>query len=443
MALDIFFYLTLLPYYFIVYRVLKRWVPLLSLSGLFLILNFIFIVIPGYFNYRGGVIYDTDSAISATAYILYYLQALIPPFAIYTSWRLSGPPILTVRARPEGKLIFLVALLSVIAYDIAYIVYNAAQIPLINIFNGNFDLVSLYRSELTHGFSGTDAPWYFAYYRIFTKDLFFLLSIPCFLFARFWRSAPKSLAFCGLLFMLLMHVEKAYLLFVIAAIYLAHSEFRPPTIKVAAAITTIVVLLSVVVTYTLYSESLAEALAYLPLRLSAQTGYVVSQLDVFGQYGFLGLKGVRLGLFDRLLSIDYVDIPTLTFSEVHPDFVATGITGSSAGSSMAELYMIAGYIAPMLFFLSIYILAQIDKNFRIFATTDIRGGSEFLSRLSKSFYIYFVCFYALEPVTSIFGVLSPITVFQPPLLLAVLLYALFFRLGLRRGKHVAAAISRR
>jgi hypothetical protein len=429
-ALDILFYLTLVPFYVVVSKVLRPWMPVLSLSGLFLILNFIFVVVPGYFNYRGGVTYDANSEISVTAYVLYYLQALIPPFAFYASWRLSGPPILRVRRRLGVKPIFAVALLAVIAYDVVYIIGNAAQIPLINIFSGNFDAVALYRSALTHGFTDTDAPWYFAYYRVFTKDLIFLLSIPCFLFARFWRSIPKALAFVALLFMLLMHVEKAYLLFLFAALYLAQSDFRPPSLKTVVTIAVSIVALSVIVTYALFSETLSEAFTYLPIRLSGQTGYVVSQLEVFDQYGFLGLRGVRLGIFDRLLSIDHVDISTLTFSEVHSDLAAAGIAGSSAGSSMAELYMVAGYISPIFFFLSMFVLAQIDKNFRVFATTFL-GKSDFDSRLAKSFYIYFVCFFALEPVTSIFGVFSLATIFQPSLLLAVLLYALFFRVSFR------------
>jgi hypothetical protein len=436
-VLDIFFYLTLVPFYVASYRVLKRWVPVLSLSGIFLILNFIFVIIPGYFNYRGGILFEADAEINTTAYVLYYLQGLLPPFAIYASWRLSGPPILTVRRRLGVKPIFAGVLLAVIAYDIVYVAYNTAQIPLISVFDGNFDAVALYRSELTHGFSDTDAPWYFGYYRLFTKDLTFLLAIPYFLFARFWRSVPKSLAFVALLFMLLMHVEKTYLLFLFAALYLAQSDFRPPSSKTVAISALSVVALSVIVTYALFSETVSEAFLYLPIRLSGQTGYVVPQLDVFAQYGFLGIRGVRLGIFDRLFSIDPVDVSSLAFSEVHSDLAAAGIEGSSAGASMAELYMIAGYIAPIIFFLAIFLLAQVDKNFRVFATT-FPGTSGFDVRLAKSFYIYFVSFYALEPVTSVFGIFSPVTFFQPSLLVAVLLYALFFRVGFRSSASILA-----
>lgn len=433
--LDILFYLTLVPLYVVAYKVLKRCVPVLSLSGLFLVLNFVFVIVPGYFNYRGGVIYEPTSPISVTAYVLYYLQAFLAPFAIYASWRLSGPPVLRVRSRQGTGPVYAAILLAVVAYDVLYIAMNASQIPLVSLFTGGFDAVALLRSELTHGFSESDAPWYFAYYRVFTKDLIFLLAIPCFLFVRFWHSAPKTLAFLGVLFLLLMHGEKAYLLFYFAALYLAQSDFKPPSFKTVAILTACVVGLMIAVTYALFSETLGEALVYLPSRLSGQTGYVVPQLQVFDQYGFLGIRGVRLGLFDRLLSIDYVDISSLTWAEVHSNLAETGLVGSSAGASMAELYMICGYIAPLIYFIAIYLMAQLDKNFRVFATT-FRGRSDFNARLAKSFYIYFVCFFALEPVTSVFNVFSPVTIFPPTLLLAVLLYALFFRVSIRTRSAV-------
>jgi hypothetical protein len=437
-VLDILFYATLVPYYTATYHILKRWVPVLSLSGLFLILNFIFIVVPGYFNYRGGVTYDVNSQINVTAYALYFVQAIIPPLAVYASWRLSGPPVLRVHRRLGIKPIFAGVLIAVIAYDLVYIVANRAQIPLVAIFTGDMDAVALARSALTHGFGDSDAPWYFGYYRLFTKDFIFLLSIPLFLFSPFWRSPPKALAFFVVTFMLLMHVEKAYLLFLFVALYLAQTDFKPPSAKTVMITAVGAVVLSVILTYTLFADDLAGAITYLPFRFSGQTGYVVPQLQVAEQYGLLGIRGVRLGIFDRLFSIDYIDIPSLTFSEVHSDLAQEGIAGSSAGSSMAELYMIAGYISPILFFIAIYLVAQVDKNFRVFATT-FRGHSDFNARLAKAFYIYFVCFYALEPVTSVFNIFSPVTIFQPSLLLVVLLYAMFFRVSFRT--RAGAAIS--
>lgn len=436
-VLDIFFFATLLPYYAGIFQVLKRCVPALSLSALFLVLNFIFVVVPGYFNYRGGILYDATAEIDVTAYVLYYLQALIPPLAVYASWRASGPPVLRVKRRSGIMPIYTVALLAVVAYDIVYIVANASQIPLVSVFTGNFDAVAFLRSELTHGVADSDLPWYFAYYRIFTKDLMFVLSIPLFLFTPFWRSVPKALGFFALVFLLLMHVEKAYLLFLFAALYLAQSDFRPPSLKTVMGMAGGVIFLTIIVTYFLFADSLSDTFVYLPTRLSGQTGYVVPQLQEFQQYGFLGLRGIRLGIFDRIFGIDYVDIPALTFSSVHSDLAQAGISGSSAGSSMAELYMIAGYLSPLIYFIAIYLLAQLDKNLRVFATT-FRGASNFEARLGRGFYIYFVCFYALEPVTSIFGVFSPVTVFQPALLLTVLLFIIFFQVNVRGRSHSAA-----
>ena len=427
--LDIFFYLTLVPFYVFAYWELRRWVPILSLSGLFLIFNFIFIVIPGYFNYRGWATYQEVSQLNITAYALYYMQAVIPVLSVYAAWRWGGPPRLRINEKRGIKPLFFAVLMAVIAYDVFYTVYNAAEIPLISVFNGNFDVVAAYRSLLTHGFEDSNLPWYFGYYRIFTKDLIFLLAIPCFLFTKFWKSIWKTLAFLGLSFLLLMHVEKGYLLYLIAAIYLAQTDFRSPTRKSIVLIALCAVGFSIIVTYALFSESLGETLAYLPARFADQTGYVVSQLEVFDQYGFLGIKGIRLGLFGKVLAITHIDIPTLTFAVVQPGFEAEGISGSTAGASMAELYMIVGYIAPVLYFVILYILARVDKNFRVFALTKFGVDSVFNERLAKSFYIYFICFYSLEPVTSVFGVFSIVTVFAPGLLLAVLLYAMFFSIS--------------
>jgi hypothetical protein len=331
-------------------------------------------------------------------------------------------------------------LIAVSAYDLVYIVANSSQIPLVAVSTGDMDAVALARSALTHGFADSDAPWYFAYYRLFTKDLIFLLAIPFFLFAPFWRSPVKALAFLAVTFMLLMHVEKAYLLYLFAALYLAQTDFKPPSTKTVLIIAVVIVMLSVILTYALFADVFASALTYLPIRFSGQTGYVVSQLQVAVQYGVLGIRGVRLGIFDRLFSIDYVDIPSLTFSDVHSELAQEGIAGSSAGASMAELYMIAGYISPLLYFIAIYLVAQLDKNFRVFATT-FHGRSDFTARLAKTLYIYFVCFFALEPVTSIFSIFSLVTIFQPSLLLAVLLYAMFFRISFRTRASAAIPLT--
>jgi hypothetical protein len=436
--LDVFFYLTLVPFYVVAYGELRRWVPILSLSGLFLILNFIFVVIPGYFNYRGWATYQELSELNLTAYILYYLQAIIPVLSVYTAWRWGGPPVLRIKERRGVKPLFFAVLAAVIAYDVFYTIFNAAEIPLISVFTGNFDVVALYRSLLTHGFEDSNLPWYFGYYRIFTKDLIFLLAIPCLIFTKFWKSVWRTAALFALLFLLLMHVEKAYLLYLFAAIYLAQSDFRPPSRKSIVLIAVSATALAFIVTYALFSQSLVGALAYLPARLADQTGYVVSQLDVFEQYGFLGIKGIRLGLFDKLFPVTHIDIPALTFNVVLPGFEAQGISGSTAGASMAELYMIVGYAAPVLFFLILYMLARVDRNFRVFATTKFGVDSVFSERLAKSFYIYFVCFYSLEPITSVFGIFSIVTIFAPSLLLAVLLYFMFFRVSFRIASPSAA-----
>jgi hypothetical protein len=436
--LDIIFYATLVPFYVVAYLELRRWVPSLSLSSLFLVLNFIFVVIPGYFNYRGWATYEEASQFSVTAYVLYYLQGVIPVLAIYAAWRWGGPPLIRIHSRKGVKPVFFAALAAVIGYDVIYTVYNAAEIPLINVFNGNFDVVAIYRSLLTHGFEDSDLPWYFGYYRIFTKDLIFLLAIPCFLFSKFWKSPWQMAAFLGLVFLLLMHVEKAYLLYMSAAIYLAQTNLRPPSRKSVFVLTASVVLLSIAVTYVVFSDSLIETLTFLPKRFAEQTGYVVAELDVFDQYGFLGIRGIRLGLFQKLFGIPHVDIPALTFTEVTPGAEELGIQGSTAGASLAELYMIIGYAAPALYFVALYLIARLDCNFRVFATSQFAGKNSFAERLAKSFYIYFVCFFSLEPITSVFGVFSIVTVLVPALLLAVLLYGMFFKISLRPASLSAA-----
>src|SRR4029077_9691948 len=127
-----FFYFTLVPFYMIAFGELRRWLPILSLSGLFLILNFIFVVIPGYFNYRGWATYQELSQLNITAYVLYYLQAVVPVFAVYAAWRWGGPPVLRIKEKRGVKLLFFGALSAVVAYDVFYSVFNAAEIPLIS-----------------------------------------------------------------------------------------------------------------------------------------------------------------------------------------------------------------------------------------------------------------------------------------------------------------------
>ena len=432
-ALDFLYYFLLISEYLIGLVFLRKMVPILSFSGIYLTLNFIFIIIPGYYLYRGGAIYDDKFSIDTRTYILLLCQGLLAPPAIYAAWRNLPSQKISIEVRKKTKSIYLYLLLIVILYNIFYIASNVDTIPILKVFSGNFVEAAFDRVLLTHGFSESALPFYFAYYRLFTKDLIFVLLIPLCIFGKFLKSVPDIFFLLSLVFLLMMHIEKAYILYLFLGLYFAQSKFKPPTKWNIVLSLMFVLLASVLVTYALFANNIMDAVSYLPTRLVGQTGYTFAQLRQFDDYGFLGINGINLGFIGRLLSINFVDVSKLAFNDVNASAADLIISGSSAGAAFPEAYMTMGYFAPLFFIFFVTSTAVFDKYLYSITIVNFKSDSIIVERLAKSFYIYFACFYPLALVGTMFAVFSVTTLFQPPLLVVMIFFILIFRLKIKRS----------
>jgi hypothetical protein len=403
-----------LPYLWLLVR---KPVPLWSVTGVFLTLNFIFILTPGYYIYRGGISFDNNPEFRWDVYGLLSVQVLAPPLIAGIAWKMRQRIRVHLVPRESMRTTYVLMLVGICAYCLFYVGAYWDSLPVAAAFHGDLLSSALLRSQLTHGLEDTHPPWYFAYYRVLTKDLLFFLAAPL---AVFWstRRLVASAIFCGFtLFMLVLHIEKDYFLIFALALYLAWRKFRRPNPFVLASLLAVSVVLAIGVTYLLFSESLSDAVAYLPLRLMVQVGYVSEQLNDMRDYGTLWLRGLDLGAIGRLSGIEFVDISRITWERVHASLVESGLSGSSAGAALADLYMICGLLALPLYALVLYAHFRIDRMFREACLSSTQESYLTLEhRIRLSFYLYLVAFCSFILVGSGLGVFSVGYVLQPALL---------------------------
>jgi hypothetical protein len=320
-------------------------------------------------------------------------------------------------------LIYNLLFLATLIYTLGYFVYYHESIPVFKILSGDFLAVAAtLRSDLTHGFEGGSI---FSYYRPITKDLFFFIAFVLIVYYR-KKIVFKILACLSISFVLLAHLEKAYSINIFLALAMLRI-IEDKTIKFSKEIYILITLIfiAVLVTYLFFASSFVDAIEYIPYRLMAQIGYVTEQLQISKQYEPLLFQGLNMGSLGRLLEIDYIDISKLAFESVHPDLVALGISGSSAGLAIVDAYMIFGVLGIP--FLAIIMALQFyfDKLIRISIFSSNLTGFSFA--ILMSFYIYFICFYPLFLIGSFLGMFSIPYLFQQGLLLCVLSILLLFK----------------
>jgi hypothetical protein len=404
-----------LPYLWLIVR---KPVPLWSVTGVFLTLNYIFVLTPGYYIYRGGISFEENPEFRSDVYGLLSVQVLAPPLIAGIAWKLRQNLRVHMVPRESMRTMYVLMLVGTCAYCLFYVSSYWDSLPIGAALHGDLLSSTLLRSQLTHGIEETNPPWYFAYYRILSKDLLFFLAAPVAVFWSKRRVVASAILGAFTLFMLIVHVEKSYLLIFAFAMYLAWRKFRRPNPYVLASLLGVSVVLSIGVTYLVFSESLSDAVEYIPLRLMAQVGYVSEQLNDLRDYGTLWLRGLDLGVLGRVFGVEHVDISQITWERVHAGLVQSGLSGSSAGAAVPDLYMIFGLFALPIYVVVLYAHFRIDRMFREACLRSTRRSNMTLEhRIRLSFYIYLVTFCSLVLVGSGLGVFSAAFVLQPAVLI--------------------------
>jgi hypothetical protein len=404
-----------LPYLWLLVR---KPVPLWSLTGVFLTLNFIFVLTPGYYIYRGGISFEEHPEFRWDVYGLLSVQVLAPPLVAGIAWKLRQTVRVHMVPRESMRSMYVLLLVGTCAYCLFYLSAYWDSLPIGAALHGDLLSSTLLRSQLTHGLEETNPPWYFAYFRILTKDLLFFLAAPVAVFWSKRRVVVSATLGAFTFFMLIVHIEKSYLLIFAFAMYLAWRKFRRPNPFLLASLLGVSVALAIGASYFLFSDSLSDAVGYIPLRLMAQVGYVSEQLNDLNDYGTLGLRGLDMGAIGRLLGVEYVDISRITWDRVHASLVKSGVSGSSAGAAVPDLYMICGLFALPIYVIVLYAHFRIDRMFREACLRSTRRSNMTLEhRIRLSFYIYLVTFCPLVLVGSGLGVFSAAYVLQQAVLI--------------------------
>lgn len=424
---DIIFYASSISLIF--YSIYKSKIPTLSLTGIYLRLLLILLIIPGFYLYRGGVGYYDGAPINFLMYNLCLAQILISCICASLAWQKNHAFYINITQRENFNFLLNIFILIVILYTLFYFIYFADRIPIFKIRNVDFLIAGTSdRSFLTHGFE-KEQSIIFSYYRPITKDLFFFLSLCLFL-----KQKNRTFSYFILLLSaisLVAHIEKAYVIYM-ALSFTAFSRLeRTQSLAGELYIALGLAAATLLSVYLFFAESWLDALEYIPLRLVAQVGYVPTQLDIAGALGPLGLAGFNLGALAGLLGVDQVNISELAWREIHRDLQAAGLFGSSAGLSAADLYMSLGPFGLVLLLPVIYIPCAIDRG--LFLSIAKLDHAE--TGPGKAFYLFFITFFPLNLLASTLGIFSIPYIFNQNLLVVLLVLLMLAKVRIGRSVH--------
>jgi hypothetical protein len=175
-----------------------------------------------------------------------------------------------------------------------------------------------------------------------------------------------------------------------------------------------------------FSQTLEDAFLYLPTRLAAQVGYVPEQLSIASKDIPLLSRGINFGRAGKMIGTEFLDISKVAWESVHSDLVVLGFTGSSAGSAVAELYMLFGYLGLLLYPIIAMAHYKIDKT--LWNSVITLDRLKFSNLLFISMYLYYIGTYSLALLGTAFGMITFPYVFQPGMLLVVITIVLVYQI---------------
>ena len=409
--------------------VLSKRVPLFSFSGIHLVLCFLFLYIPGYINYRGGVLFNNDGAINVLVLSLFLYQIVSSALCSMLVWVRNCGKITPV---PRGMIFITYSMITIIvlAYCVSYFIYFSVDLPLLQLLNGDFLATAQSRVNLTHGFDGGAYPLIFSWYRPISKDLLLFLLLPLVLYKYALNNEFsllfKTFVFLFLIFSLLAHLEKAYVLILCLILYIAYNNFKNTGILRTLSFLLLIISAAVLTTYLLFSPTLESAILYLPQRLAAQVGYVPEQLSIASKDIPLWTKGINFGMVGKNFGLHYIDISKVAWESVHSELVRLGFTGSSAGSAVAESYIIFGYLGLFLYPIVAISHYKIDKI--LWTSVVSLDQVKFSSLIFYSVYLYYIGMYSMALLGTAFGMITFPYVFQPGMVLVCVVIISVYRI---------------
>ena len=426
---DILFYVIGLGFF--LYTVIKKSVPLLSFTGIYLVLCFIFIYIPGYYLYRGGVLYNYMSKVDNLLFILFLFQICVSNYIANYSWDKKDKLILGIKKRRYAYKVYYILLGFTVLYGISYFLFFYDVLPILKVLNDR-DLfaIAVFRSDLTHSYDAGLYPSIFAYYRVFTKDMMFFLLFPLIVSYKLPKWWVKLLILFILFISLLAQIEKSYLLMLIAAIFIYKKQYAPPGFVSILLMTVGLLGLSVWMSYMFMFDDINSAIMYIPYRLMAQAGYTSEQIDIIKNKIPIFLHGFNFGFIGKYLGIQYIDFSRMAWERVHYGLISIGVkSGSSAGTSITSAYILFGYIGLIVYPFVLYFHFKIDSILR--KSVMIYGMNGFLESIMHSFYIYYIIFCPLILFGAIFGIFSVPYILQPSILVVFISFICMFSIKLK------------
>jgi len=157
-------------------------------------------------------------------------------------------------------------------------------------------------------------------------------------------------------------------------------------------------------------------------RLDEQTSSAYLHNMYIESNGYLGLKGLPLGIFSNLLNTEFFDLSKYSYDILHPEYGALGLSGSSGGIGIISLEAVFPFYGII-----IYVFITTVISYLIFYFNSIQDNA-----LRSFFSAYFAVFYVMPFIFSPFAIINPLLIFSIPVWMYLMLFKLAFKRTHRR-----------
>jgi hypothetical protein len=415
-------------------------IKLTSFSFLSYVASFILIILPGYFVSSGELLpASLQRGFDFDVFLLYLTFSILLPVGLLSGNVLGQRVRLGFQARRGVSLNVFFVLSLITIYSVMYFKW-LPSIPFNEIFSegvGARDLVDL-RVSITHQLGENEQlPFLFRYWRNILQNFFLVVFLFYYAESEKKKSIYKAfvfIVFCYLAYCHIFTMEKAPIIFVIAAIFITRSFVFLPNMKNMIKYAFIISIMIVFMYVYFMSVPFDLVLANIFRRLAVQSASVYVAVEYLRECGFLWFQGVPMPILNRILDLGFVDMGEITYKLIYPQFADTGTVGSAGGMSLAQLYYaFSWFCIPIFLFISV-LYGWFDRvlvNSVCFCT----DGAE--KNLAIAFYATFCSKYCMAMVSTVFLLFSFPIIFNPSFLLLISLFFVLFKVGKLRLYHVS------
>lgn len=159
-------------------------------------------------------------------------------------------------------------------------------------------------------------------------------------------------------------------------------------------------------------------------RLDEQTSSAYLHNMYIDSNGYLGLKGLPLGIFSNILNTEFFDLSKYSYDILHPEYALLGLSGSSGGIGVISLEAVFPFYGIIC-----YLFITIVISYVVFYFNSIEDKT-----LRSFFSAYLAVFYVMPFIFSPFAIINPVLIFSISVWLHLILFKFAFKST--RSRHL-------